>query len=96
MAHRAEVIWSALARARLQQIRDYIAKDDPNAAERLAMRIVAVVESLRIHPHLGRAGMEPDIRELVVGGTPYIILYKVRANRVTIRTIWHGAQRRTE
>ena len=89
-----EVIWSPLARARLGEIRAYVALDDPDAAERLATRIVAVVEALKNHPHLGRAGAEPGIRELVIGGTPYIVLYRVRGKRVTINTIWHGAQRK--
>ena len=76
------------------EIRAYVAKDKPEAAERLATRIVAVVEALRNHPHLGRAGREPGIRELVIGGTPYIVVYRVRGKRVTISTIWHGAQRK--
>jgi toxin ParE1/3/4 len=83
-----------LARARLREIRDYVARDKPEAAERLAMRIVAVVETLRNHPHLGRLGAEPGIRELVIGGTPYIVLYRVQSQRVVISTIWHGFQRR--
>jgi len=58
------------------------------------MRIVAVVEALRNHPYLGRAGAEPGIRELVIGGIPYIVLYRVQSRRVTIDTIWHGAQSR--
>ncbi len=90
-----EIVWSPLARARLQEIRAYVAtKDKPDAAERLATRIVTVVEVLRNHPHLGRAGAEPGIRELVIGGTPYIVLYRVRGKRVTISTIRHGAQRK--
>ena len=89
-----EIVWSPLARARLKEIRAYVAQDKPDAAERLATRIVAVVEALRNHPYLGRAGAEPGIRELVIGGTPYIVLYRVRGKRVTITTIWHGAQRK--
>jgi plasmid stabilization system protein ParE len=58
------------------------------------MRIVAMVETLRYHPHLGRVGAEPGIRELVIGSTPYIILYRVQGQRVIISTIWHGAQRK--
>lgn len=69
-----------------------MALDNPAAAERLATRIVAVVEALRHHPYLGRAGAEPGIRELVIGGTPYIVLYRLRGKRVTINTIWHAAQ----
>lgn len=89
-----EIVWSPLARARLHEIRAYVAMDKPAAAERLATRIVAVAEALRDHPHLGRAGAEPGLRELVIGGTPYIVLYRVRGKRVVITTIWHAAQRK--
>jgi len=87
-----EIVWSPLALARLQEIRAYVGLDKPDATERLATRIVAVVEVLRNHPYLGRAAAEPGVRELVIGGTPYIILYRVRGTRVAISTIWHGAQ----
>jgi len=89
-----EIVWSALARTRLHEIRAYVARDKPEAAERLAMRMVAVVEALRNHPHLGRVGADPGIRELVIGSTPYIVLYRVQGQRVVISTIWHGKQRR--
>jgi plasmid stabilization system protein ParE len=71
-----------------------VALDKPDAAERLATRIVAVVEALRTHPYLGRAGSEPGIRELVIGQTPYTILYRMRGQRITISTIWHAAQKK--
>ena len=89
-----EIVWSALTRTRLRPIHAYAARDKPEAAERLAMRIVAVVEALRNHPHLGRVGAEAGIRELAIGSTPYIVLYRVQGQRVVISTIWHGAQRR--
>ena len=89
-----EIVWSALARTRLREIRTYIAHDKPQAAEGLAIRIVAMVELLRNNPYLGRAGAEPGIRELVIAGTPYIVLYRAHGRRVTINTIWHAAQRR--
>ena len=89
-----EIVWSALARTRLREIRDYVARDKPEAAERLAIRIVVMVETLRSHPHLGRVGSEAGIRELVIGRTPYIVLYRAQAQRAIILTIWHGAQRR--
>jgi plasmid stabilization system protein ParE len=34
------------------------------------------------------------VRELVIGGTPYLVLYRLQRDRITINTIWHGAQRR--
>jgi toxin ParE1/3/4 len=88
-----EIVWSTLARTRLRESRAYVARDKPEAAERLATRIVAMVEALRNHPRLGRVGAEPGIRELVIGSTPYIVLYRVQDQRITISTIWHAAQR---
>ena len=70
-----------------------MARDKPEAAERLATRIVAVVEALREYPRLGRVGSEPGVRELVIGGTPYVVAYRVRGENVTIATVWHAAQR---
>lgn len=87
-----EIVWSPLARARLREIHAYVALDKPDAADHLATRIVAVVDALRNHPYLGRAGIRTGIRELVIGGTPYIVLYQVRGKRITIGTIWHAAQ----
>ncbi len=89
-----EIVWSPLARARLHEIHAYVALDNPEAAKRLTTRIVAVVEALRNHPYLGRTGAEPGIRELVIGGIPYVVVYRVRGKRVTINTIGHGAQRK--
>jgi toxin ParE1/3/4 len=91
---RVDIVWSPLALLRLRQIHDYVARDRPDAVARLATRTVALVEALREHPYLGRAGSDPGVRELVVGGTPYLIFYRLRSSRVTITTIWHGAQLR--
>ena len=93
-----KIVWTLRARARLRQIRAFVAQckdnDKPDAAARLTTRIVAVIEALREHPYLGRAGAEPGSRELVIGGTPYIVSYWLEGDRVTISTIQHGAQRR--
>jgi len=89
-----EIIWSPLAVARLREIRAYIALDNPRAAERLGTRIVALVEALRIHPGLGRASGERGLRELVVGGTPYVIFYRLRRHKIFIVTVYHSAQQR--
>ena len=80
----------------MAEIRAYISLDNPKAAERLATRIVARTELLKNFPYLGRPGTEPGIRELVVTGTPYIILYRVWRRQVTIRTIWHAKQQRED
>lgn len=86
-----EIVWSLRARLRLQEIQKYVARDKPGASERLAIRIVNVVEALRKYPHMGRVGARHGVRELVIGGTPYVVIYRVRGTRVVIQTIWHCA-----
>lgn len=89
-----EIIWSPLALARLQEIRAFIERDDPSAAARVTTRLVSVVQALIDYPLLGRPGVDPETRELIVGGTPYLILYQVKGKRILIRTVWHAAQER--
>lgn len=92
---RLEIVWSPLVTARLREIRAYVALDKPHAAERLAMRIVTLVESLRLHPRLGHSSGQPGLRELTIGGTPYLIFFRLRRNRILISTIHHTAQQRS-
>jgi toxin ParE1/3/4 len=87
-----EIVWAPIARSRLEEIRRYIARDKPDAAKRLSTRIVAVIEILKDYPFLGRPGAEAGTRELVIGGTPYIVFYRICGSRVNISTIFHGAQ----
>jgi toxin ParE1/3/4 len=78
----------------LWEIQTYVTRDKPVAAERLAMRIVAAVETLQNYPNLGRRGSQQGTRELVIGKTPCLVVYRVRGNAVIVGTIWHAAQKR--
>jgi toxin ParE1/3/4 len=90
------IVWSETAIANLSEIREYIEQDQPAAARRLARRILTSVERLAKHPQLGRQGREPDTRELVVAGTPYIVPYRVRRSRLEIIAVLHAAQDRSD
>ena len=87
-----EIVWSPLALARLREIRAYIAQDKPGAAEKLAARIVALAEVLRRHPNIGHDSGEPGVRELVVGGTPFTLLYRARAKQIVLLDVRHAAR----
>ncbi|WP_054142972.1 type II toxin-antitoxin system RelE/ParE family toxin [Bosea sp. AAP35] len=43
-------------------------------------------------PALGRLGRQPETRELSVSGLPYLIVYEVGAEAVTILAIFHTAR----
>lgn len=91
-----QIVWSETAIANLVEIRKYIEQDKPAATRRLAQRVLVSVESLAEHPHLGRPGREPDTRELIVAGTPYIIVYRIYRGRLSILAVLHAAQSKPE
>jgi len=87
------IVWSRRALRHLRHLRDYIAQDTPEAAARVAERLLASVELLAVHPHLGRPGRVLGTRELVVPDTPYVIPYRVRAARLELIAVFHGRQK---
>ena len=88
------VFWSREAERDLDRIFDYVLADDPDAAERLCDRIEARVLDLKSFPRLGRRGLRPGMRELVVPGTPYVVIYRTHTGRVDILAVVHGARHR--
>ena len=68
------------------------AENDPIAARDTLQRIRAAVDQLADYPSMRRTGRVPLTRELIVGGTPWIIVYRVRADVVEIIRVLHGAQ----
>ncbi len=88
----ADVVWTEPAALALDEIAEYIAQDDPEAAERMVMRTIERVAGLAFHPLQGRVGRVEGARELVIGGTAYIVAYRVREG-VEVLAVIHSAQR---
>jgi addiction module RelE/StbE family toxin len=76
----------------LEQIAEYIAQDNPEAAIRVVERIRASVELLAGFPALGRQGRLAGTRELVIARLPSIVPYSVRGNEVVVIRVLHQAQ----
>lgn len=87
------VLWTVGAEANLLDAIEFVAADNPNAAHRIAAEIRSKAELLTWSPGIGKSGRVPDTRELVVGGTPYVVIYRVVQNAVEILRILHTAQR---
>ena len=89
-----DISWSTDAVADLRSLYDFIAKDDPEAAKRMVLRVVAAVEQLLPeHPSIGRPGRVPGTRELPIAGTPYVVPYRVKEGVLQILRVYHGARR---
>ena len=87
------VVLSPEAVADLRDIRAYIAYDNPEAASRIAVQLVAACDGLEQLSTRGRPGRIAGTRELA-SVAPYVIVYRVTATAVQIVRIWHHAQAR--
>jgi toxin ParE1/3/4 len=89
------ILWLDHAEADLDAAFDYVLARDPGAARRLYNAIRNRVALLADQPALGRPGRVSGTRELVIGGTPYIVAYTIdhAIDSVVILRVLHGARR---
>ena len=87
------VRWRPAASDDVLNIVTHIAGENPIAARRVAQEIYVAGTSLSVFPYRGRKGRTPGTRELVAV-QPYIIVYEIDKDDVTILRVWHGAQNR--
>ena len=84
--------WAPATRRDLASIIHFISQDSPEAAREQVQRIERRADDLIDYPALGRRGRQPSTRELVVPGTPYLLIYRSSADTVEILRVLHGAQ----
>ncbi len=90
------IFWSIDARVDYREIITYITRDDPIAAEKIAVRIRDVDQGLATMP-TGRTGRVSGTYEKAVSGSPYIVAYALGGEprgreTITILRVIHGAR----
>ncbi len=85
--------WTRPALRDLGEAGAFIASDNPQAAERMADRVREAVEYLREQPNIGRPGRVPGTREIVVTGTPFLVVYWVRGAAVQVLRLLHHSRK---
>lgn len=72
----------------------YVFPQNPQAAIRLETLVRSQADILSAHPRVGRSGRKDGTRELVVPGSPYLIIYRIdeNAQEIQILRLLHGAQ----
>ena len=86
--------WTKRAERDLDEIARYIGQDSPAAAARVVLELLDHVEShLPNRPAVGRVGRVLGTRELVIGGLPYIVPYRVREKDIEILRALHTSRR---
>ena len=87
------VIWTQPAARALENIQDYIARDNRRAAWEVAQRVRQAVRQLEENPKMGRTGRVRGTLELVIQGLPYIVPYRIKGNDVQILSAFHAARK---
>ncbi|MDO3377759.1 type II toxin-antitoxin system RelE/ParE family toxin [Geoalkalibacter halelectricus] len=86
--------WTEGAERNLDAIAAYIAEDNPAAAAATVLRILRrVAAQLSAFPASGKPGRIPETRELVFPELPYIVVYTVVDEVVTILRVFHAARK---
>lgn len=84
--------WSASALDDRIQTFQFIADDSVTAAARVDEAIEAAAEHLVDFPDSGRPGRAPKTREWVLNGLPYLLIYSVEGQSLTIWRVLHTSR----
>jgi toxin ParE1/3/4 len=87
-----QLVFAEPAERDLNDIIDFIAFDNPSAAEKIYRSVVTAARRLIDFPEIGRIGRLPDTRELSLPSLPYLIVYHVGVDAVTVLAVFHTAR----
>ena len=88
-----KLYWTKEASIRLQEIEEYIAKDDPQKAVEFIKKLISIAEKIPANPNRGRVVPElsiESIREILYKN--YRIVYFRRESEIDILTVFEGHQ----
>jgi plasmid stabilization system protein ParE len=85
---------TAAAHRDIAAIKDFIAKDRPDTANRIAKDILSNIQSLATNPRLGidgtKFGAGTDLLCLIVAPYTYMIFYRLKGERPTVSRVLDG------
>ncbi len=88
----SQILWTLPAVEHLKEIRAHISLDSPAAAGRVVKTIREQVKPLAEHPQMGRRGIIDGTRELVISRLPYLVVYQLQDEIVTVLAVVHTAR----
>ena len=90
-----QLAFTASALADLKRLRDFIAIHDPQAAQRVSLRIRQAIGKLVVFPAIGRPVQDlEEVRELVAGNYVVRYLHIEDEERILVLRVWHGKEYR--
>lgn len=92
MVAKKRLEWSRRAEHGIAAIYDYIAADNPAAAENVVRNLLDSAGKLAHFPMLGHEGARSGTRELILPKYPYTIIYRLTATKVRIVAVMHHSR----
>jgi toxin ParE1/3/4 len=75
----------------LVRLREFIAQNNPQAAERVSLRLRQAIGKLVLYPDIGRPVPElENVRELIAGN--YVVRYLRESDTIFVLRVWHGKE----
>jgi toxin ParE1/3/4 len=87
-----KLVWTRSAIDDLDDLHEYIRKERPAAARRVAREILESVERLVAAPESGRKSRIHGVREVLVGKYPYVIPYRIHGDEIQLLRVLHTRQ----
>ena len=89
-----KIVWTRRASRHLRAAYEYwAAEKSEQSADAMLDRIFSTVELLRQNPELGRSGRVLPARELGLKPLPFLVVYRLRKNKIEIIALLHGARK---
>ncbi len=88
----SRTLWTLPAVEHLKEIRAHISQDSPAAASRVVKAIREQVKLLAQHVQAGRKGIIEGTRELVISRLPYLVVYQLQEEIVTVLAVVHTSR----
>lgn len=87
-----KLVWLSKAIANRDALIDHIVQENPKAAIEQDNRIDVHTDRLVSNPEIGRAGRKHGTRELVISRTHFIVVYRIKAERIVVLRVLHTSQ----
>jgi toxin ParE1/3/4 len=89
-----KIVWTKRAEQHLRTAYLYWSSEkSERAADVMLERILSTVELLEHNPELGRPGRVATTRELALKPSSFVLVYRVRRNKIEITALLHGARK---
>jgi toxin ParE1/3/4 len=88
-----KIVWTPRFQAHLRREFGFLRERNPAAAVSEIQRVINVAQRLEQFPNSGRAWRAPGRLELVVPGSRYVVVYRIRDDAIDVLALLHTSRK---